>query len=205
MSERSVDDVVFDIGGVLLDWSPDYLYRDLIPDDGQREHFLTNITSPEWNLQQDAGRPWAEAIAELTSLHPEHAEWIDAYDTGWLKMVGGLIEGTADVITELREQGIPTYALTNFSTEKWEVAKEAFPILAGFSGEVVSGTEQTLKPGEKLYRILLDRYRLDPARTFYTDDKNDNVIAARATGMDAETFINAPTLRTHLRIRGLPV
>jgi HAD superfamily hydrolase (TIGR01509 family) len=205
MSERSVDDVVFDIGGVLLDWSPDYLYRELIPDAGQREHFLTRVATPEWNLRQDEGRTWAEAVAELSSLHPEHAEWIEAYDTGWLKMVGGLIEGTADVITELRAQGIPTYALTNFSAEKWEVAKEAFPILAGFTGEVVSGTEQTVKPGEKIYRILLDRYDLDPARSFYTDDKDYNVVAARAAGLDAEIFTDAPTLRQQLRERGLPV
>jgi 2-haloacid dehalogenase len=205
MTERSVDDVVFDIGGVLLDWNPDYLYRELIPDAGQREHFLTKVATPDWNLQMDAGRSWAEAVAELTSLHPEHAEWIEAYDTGWLKMVGGLIEGTADLLTELRSQGVPTYALTNFSAEKWEVAKQAFPILAGFTGEVVSGTEQTIKPDEKIYRILLERYDLDPARTFYTDDKDYNVIAARAVGLDAETFIDAPTLRHHLKARGLPV
>lgn len=205
MTERSVDDVVFDIGGVLLDWSPDYLYRELIPDAGQREHFLTNIATPEWNMQQDAGRTWAEAVAELTSLHPEHAEWIEAYDTGWLKMAKGLIEGTAELIAELRAQGVPTYALTNFSAEKWEVAKEAFPILTGFTGEVVSGTEQTVKPGEKIYRILLERYHLDPARSFYTDDKEYNVTAARAVGIDAETFVDAPTLRRQLRERGLPV
>jgi 2-haloacid dehalogenase len=205
MTERSVDDVVFDIGGVLLDWNPDYLYRELIPDAGRREHFLTTVATPEWNLQMDAGRTWAEAVAELSSLHPEHAEWIEAYDTGWLKMVSGLIEGTADIITELRAQGVPTYALTNFSAEKWEIAKEAFPILAGFTGEVVSGTEQTVKPDEKIYRILIDRYDLDPARSFYTDDKDYNVVAARAVGMDAETFLDAPTLRRQLRERGLPV
>jgi 2-haloacid dehalogenase len=205
MTERSVDDVVFDIGGVLLDWNPDYLYRELIPDAGQREHFLTNVATPEWNLQMDAGRTWAEAVAELTSLHPEHAEWIEAYDTGWLKMVGGLIEGTSELLGELRERGVPTYALTNFSAEKWEIAKSAFPILAGFTGEVVSGTEQTVKPDEKIYRILLERYDLDPARSFYTDDKDYNVVAARAVGLDAETFIDAQTLRTQLRERGLPV
>jgi HAD superfamily hydrolase (TIGR01509 family) len=205
MSERSVDDVVFDIGGVLLDWNPDYLYRELIPDAGQREHFLTAVATPEWNLQMDAGRPWAEAVAELTSLHPQHAEWIEAYDTGWLKMVSGLIDGTADVLTDLRAQGIPTYALTNFSAEKWEIAKEAFPILAGFSGEVVSGTEQTVKPDEKIYRILIERYGLDPARSFYTDDKDYNVVAARAVGLDAETFVDAPTLRRQLAERGLRV
>ncbi|MFI5706823.1 HAD family hydrolase [Kribbella sp. NPDC051620] len=205
MTERSVDDVVFDIGGVLLDWNPDYLYRELIPDAVQRQHFLTEVATPEWNLQMDAGRSWADAVAELSSLHPEHAEWIEAYDTGWLKMVSGLIEDTAGLLTELRAQGIPTYALTNFSAEKWEIAKQAFPILAGFTGEVVSGTEQTVKPDEKIYRILLERYDLDPARSFYTDDKDYNVVAARAVGLDAETFTDAATLRAQLRERGLPV
>ncbi|MEV6416038.1 HAD family phosphatase [Kribbella sp. NPDC051718] len=205
MSERSVDDVVFDIGGVLLDWNPEYLYRELIPDAGQRAHFLSKIATPEWNLQMDAGRRWADAVAELSSLHPEHAEWIEAYDTGWLKMVGGLIEDTAELLTELRAQGVPTYALTNFSAEKWEVAKQAFPILAGFTGEVVSGTEQTIKPDQKIYRILLERYDLDPARSFYTDDKDYNIVAARAVGLDAEVFTDAATLRRQLRERGLPV
>ena len=203
MSERSVDDVVFDIGGVLLDWSPDYLYSELIPDAGQREHFLTNIATPAWNHQQDAGRSWAEAVAELTSLHPEHTEWIEAYDNGWLKMVNGIFQDTADLLLELRALGVPTYALTNFSAEKWEVAKESLPILTEFDGEVVSGVEQTVKPDEKIYRILLERFDLDPARTFYTDDMQYNVDGARAVGIDAELFTNAATLRGHLRERGL--
>jgi 2-haloacid dehalogenase len=203
MSEQKVDQVVFDIGGVLLDWSPDYLYEELIPDPEQREHFLTKIATPIWNQQQDAGRPWAEAVAELTSLHPEHAEWIEAYDKGWLKMAKGLFEDTAAVLTELRELSVPTYALTNFSEEKWAVAQETFPILAGFDGEVVSGTERTVKPGEKIYRILLERYDLDPARSFYMDDKQYNVDAARAVGFQAELFVDGQTLRDQLRDRGI--
>jgi 2-haloacid dehalogenase len=203
MSERTIDAVVFDIGGVLLDWSPNYLYAELIPDEQQRTHFLTKVATPAWNHEQDAGRPWAEAIAELTSLHPEHAEWIEAYDTGWLKMVKGVFEDTAALVTEVRELGIPTYALTNFSADKWEVAKEAFPILTGFAGEVVSGTERAVKPDEKIYRILLERYDLDAARTFYTDDMQYNVDGARAVGIDAELFTDAATLRNHLRTRGL--
>lgn len=205
MTERTIDVVVFDIGGVLLDWSPDYLYADLIPDEQERNRFLTEVTTREWNHQLDAGRPWTEAIAELTALHPQHAEWIEAYDTGWLKMVRGLFEDTVELVTELRERGIPTYALTNFSAEKWEIAKETFPILTGFDGEVVSGVEETVKPGEKIYRILLERYDLDAARTFYTDDVQYNVDGARAVGIDAELFTGAATLRKHLRDRGLPL
>jgi 2-haloacid dehalogenase len=205
MSEQRVDAVVFDIGGVLLDWSPDYLYGELIPDAAEREHFLANIANGEWNKLQDAGRSWSEAVAELSSLHPEHAEWIEAYDKGWLKMVKGVFADTVELVTEIRDKKIPNYALTNFSDEKWEVAKAAFPILAGFDGEVVSGVELTLKPEEKIYQILLDRFELEPARTFYTDDLQANVDGARAVGLDAELFTDAATLRRQLRERGLPL
>ncbi|MFI5733445.1 HAD family hydrolase [Kribbella sp. NPDC051587] len=199
----TIDAVVFDIGGVLLDWSPDYLYADLIPDVEQRKRFLTEVATPDWNAQQDAGRTWSEAVAELVGLHPQHREWIEAYDTGWLKMVKGVFEDTAELLNEIRALGLPTYALTNFSQEKWEVAQEAFPILTVFDGEVVSGAEQTMKPGEKIYRILLERFDLDPARTFYTDDMRYNVDGARAVGIDAELFTGAADLRAHLRERGL--
>lgn len=200
-----IDTVVFDIGGVLLDWNPNYLYEELIPDQEQREHFLTNIATSEWNMRQDAGRTWADAVEELSALHPQHAEWISAYDTGWLKMVRGVIEDTAQLVEELRAAGIPTYALTNFSTEKWQVALEAFPVLRGFDGAVVSGVEETVKPDEKIYRILLERYDLDAARTFYTDDVQRNVDAARAVRLDAELFTSAADLRQQLKDRGLPV
>lgn len=200
-----IDTVVFDIGGVLLDWNPNYLYEELIPDQEQREHFLTNIATSEWNMRQDAGRTWADAVEELSALHPQHAEWISAYDTGWLKMVRGVIEDTAQLVEELRATGIPTYALTNFSVEKWQVALEAFPVLRGFDGAVVSGVEETVKPDEKIYRILLERYDLDAARCFYTDDVQRNVDAARAVGLDAELFTSATDLRQQLKDRGLPV
>ncbi|MGW1344953.1 HAD family hydrolase [Kribbella sp. NPDC002412] len=205
MTERTIDVVVFDIGGVLLDWNPDYLYAGLIPDEQQRNWFLTEVTTREWNQKQDAGRPWEEAVAELTALHPEHAEWIEAYDTGWLQMVKGLFEDTVELVIELRELGIPNYALTNFSAEKWEIAKETFPVLTGFDGEVVSGVEQTVKPDEKIYRILLERFGLDAARTFYTDDVQYNVDGARAVGLDAELFTGAAQLREQLFARGLPL
>ncbi|GAB2610900.1 HAD-IA family hydrolase [Kribbella endophytica] len=205
MSERSVDNVVFDIGGVLLDWNPNYLYAELIPDEAQRQHFLTNIATPDWNMQQDAGRPWAEAVEELTALHPEHAEWIAAYDTGWLKMAKGLLNDTVDLLTELQALDVPTYALTNFSGEKWAVAKQAFPILDSFTGEIVSGHEQVVKPDEKIFRLLVDRFTLDASRTFFTDDVQRNVNGARAAGLDAELFTSAATLRTQLRDRGIPL
>ncbi len=198
-----MDAVVFDIGGVLLDWSPDYLYDDLIPDAEQRRHFLTEIAGPEWNHLQDAGRPWAEAVAELTQRHPAHGEWIAAYDTGWLRMCRGIIADTAALHEQIRATGIPTYALTNFSAEKWEVAKQTFAELTVFDGEVVSGVERVTKPDEKIFRILLERYDLDPARTFYTDDVQRNVDGARAVGLTAELFTGAEQLRAQLTDLGV--
>jgi len=201
----TVDAVVFDIGGVLLDWSPNYLYDELIADPVEREHFLTQVATPQWNIQQDAGRTWAEAVAELTARFPDYAEWIAAYDTGWLRMCGGLIADTVTLHDELRAANVPTYALTNFSAEKWTVATEAFPELRNFDGTVVSGVEEVTKPDEKIYRILLERYDLDAARTFYTDDVQRNVDSARSVGLRAELFTDTATLRDHLAAAGLPV
>lgn len=199
----TIDAVVFDVGGVLLDWNPNYLYDELIPDARQREHFLTRVATPEWNVLQDAGRPWAEAVAELVARHPDHADWITAYDTGWLRMVRGVYADTVAVLTELRAAGVPTYALTNFSVEKWEVARAEFPVLREFDGVVVSGAERITKPDEKIYRILLERYGLDPSRTYFTDDVAANVEGARAVGIQAEQFTDAARLRASLVARGL--
>ncbi|MEX1091621.1 MAG: HAD family phosphatase [Acidimicrobiia bacterium] len=195
--------VVFDVGGVLLDWDPDYLFRKLIADDDERQWFLAEVCSPAWNAEQDRGRSWAEATAELGELFPEHSNLIAAYDERWEEMVSGAIERTVAVLSDLSAAGVPTFALTNFSTEKWEVAKARWDFLAGFDGAVVSGTEKVSKPDLRIYEILLDRYALDPARTFYTDDLKANVEAARVVGIDAEFFVDPDTLRQQLVDRGV--
>lgn len=195
--------VVFDIGGVLLDWDPNYLFRKLIEDDDERRWFLAEVCTPAWNAKQDGGRAWAEATSDLGEQFPEYARLIDAYDERWEEMVSGAIEGTVEVLADLRSAGIPTFALTNFSAEKWEIAKDRWDFLTGFDGAVVSGTEKVIKPNPRIYRILLDRYQLDPARTFYTDDVPVNVDAARAAGIDAEVFVDPDTLRQQLIDRGV--
>ena len=194
---------MFDIGGVLLDWDPDYLFRKLIADDDERRWFLAEVCSPAWNAEQDGGRSWAEATAELGELFPEHSNLITAYDERWEEMVSGAIEGTVAVLSALRSEGLPTFALTNFSAEKWEVAKDRWDFLAGFDGAVVSGIEQVAKPDLRIYEILLDRYGLDPARTYYTDDLKANVEAARAVAIDAEVFVDPETLLQQLVDRGV--
>lgn len=203
LDERPVAAVVFDVGGVLLDWSPHYLYRSLIPDDAARERFLAEVCTPDWNRAQDAGRPWSEAVRELSASFPEHAELIAAFDARWEETVAGPFEATVAVLAELRERQVPTYALTNFSAEKWAIVCDRWDFLRGFSGCVVSGEEGVVKPDAKIYERLLDRFELDPARTFFTDDVADNVDGARAVGLQAEVFVDAVTLRGQLVRRGV--
>jgi 2-haloacid dehalogenase len=195
--------IVFDIGGVLLDWDPRYLFRDVIADDATREWFLREVCSPAWNLEQDRGRSWADAVAEAIGRYPEHADWIRTYDERWLETIGGVDEETADLVRDVRRTGMPTYALTNYSAEKWALSRESIDILRMFDGVVVSGEERVAKPDERIYRILIERYDLDPATTYFTDDAAANVEAARALGIDAERFVDAAQLRLQLADRGL--
>jgi 2-haloacid dehalogenase len=202
-ASQRIDAVVFDVGGVLLDWNPEYLYRRLIADEGERRWFLTEVCSPEWNSAQDAGRSWADAISELSARFPEHRALIKAYDERWEEMVAGPIEDSVVVLEDLRSSGVPTYALTNFSAEKWALAKNRWDFLDGFDGEVVSGVVGVTKPHPEIYQILLDRYRLEPPLTLYTDDLAKNVEAARYLGIAAELFVDASTLRRQLIDRGV--
>lgn len=195
--------VVFDVGGVLLDWNPRYLYRKLLPDEESVERFLTEVCTPEWNLAQDAGRTWAAAVAALTARFPDRAELIRAYDERWTEMVAGPIGASVAVLEELRARDVATYALTNFSTEKWDVTVERWPFLRGFTGAVVSGWEGVTKPGPEIYHRLLDRYGLDPRASFYTDDAPHNVDGARRVGIRAEPFTGGDRLRAQLADLGV--
>ena len=196
--------VVFDLGAVLIDWDPRYVYRDLFPDDeAGMEAFLADVTSSTWNHQMDAGRSWADAVAELVATHPGHRELIEAYWTRWSEMLRGPIEGSVAVLQELRDADVGIYALTNWSAETFPVARERFDFLGWFGGIVVSGEEGVAKPDPEIYRILLERHAIDPATALFVDDRADNVAAALALGMDGVVFTSAGALRDDLVSRGL--
>ena len=195
--------VVFDIGGVVLDWDPRHLFRDVIPDEETREWFLREVCSPAWNLRQDEGRSWADAVADAIGRYPEHESWIRTYDERWIETIGGVDDEVIALGRELRDRGVPVYALTNYSIEKWALTQNHIDALTEFDGVVVSGEERVAKPDERIYRTLLERYGLTPERTFFTDDVPANVAAARAVGIDAERFVDAASLRSHLVARGL--
>jgi 2-haloacid dehalogenase len=196
--------VVFDLGGVLIDWNPRYLYRQLFPgDEAAMERFLAEVTSQDWNLQQDAGRPWAEAVETLTREHPEQAELIAAYRDRWAETLGKAIEPTLEVLDELRRAGVRLFALSNWSAETFPIARPRYPFLEWFEGIVISGEVGITKPDARVYRHLLDRYRLDPATTVFIDDSEANVRAAERLGMIAIRFEDGPTLRRALADLGL--
>jgi 2-haloacid dehalogenase len=199
----AVKTVVFDLGGVLIDWDPRHLYRKLLADEAEVEEFLATVCTPEWNLEQDRGRPFAEAVAELSERHPAHAANIAAFHERWAEMLGGDVPGTVELLAELRATGVPLYALTNWSAETFALARERFEFLDWFDGLLVSGEEGIVKPDPAIFRLLLDRFGLDAGATLFVDDSEANVAAADALGFDAVRFRDPDRLRRDLAERGL--
>lgn len=198
-----IETVVFDLGGVLIDWNPRYLYRKVFADEAEMEKFLSTIATMEWHLEQDRGRTMEEATATLISRHPGYAREISAFYGRWDEMFGGPIEGTVDVLLELRERGFPLYALTNFSSETFPRAREWYGFLSLFGEIVVSGEEGMIKPDKAIYRVLVERTGLDPATTVFIDDSPPNVAAARELGFTAVAFRTPQGLRDDLIGLGL--
>lgn len=202
---RAPDTVIFDLGGVLIDWNPRHLYRQLFDDHDEMERFLAEVCSPQWNERQDAGRPWHEAVAELSALHPARAELIAAYHHRWEETLGGPIEASVRILEELHAQGVRLYALTNWSQETFPIALQRYAFLQRFAGILVSGHERLVKPDAAIFELLLSRYAIDPARAVFIDDAPRNVHAAAALGLHALQFRDAAALRAELLALGLPL
>jgi 2-haloacid dehalogenase len=194
-----MDAVLFDLGKVLLDWSPRYYYARFFPDDERSlAHFLDEVVPPAWILEMDRGVTMAEAIAARQRLYPAHADLIGRWGEGWPEMLRGEIAGTVAVLDELAARGRRLYALTNFSHETWPVARARFDFLGRFEDVVVSGEVGLVKPDPRIYRLAIERCRLDPARTVFVDDLPVNVEAARAEGLHGVHFTTSERLRADL-------
>ena len=196
--------VVFDIGGVLLEWDPGRVYRELIPDPTELEWFLSGVCTTEWNGTIDAGRPFHEACEELATRFPGHTDLIHA----WKRqddMIAGEIAGTAALVARLREGGVPLYLLTNMPADVFAARRERFAVLRQFQGAVVSGEEGVLKPSPEIFARLRTRFDLVPAETLFIDDAEANVGGARAAGFLAHRFVDPPTLAAALRDHGFRV
>ena len=198
------DAVVFDLGGVLIDWDPRYLYRSLFEgDDVAMERFLGEVTTSEWNLRQDAGRTWREAVEELAAIHPDRRDLITAYDERWAETLGGPIEATVDILADLRRARVRLAALTNWSAEKFPIARARYDFLGWFETIVVSGEVGMIKPDRRIFEHLIEMTGFRPSSTVFIDDSKANVAAAVDVGMTAIEFTVPAALRRRLEELGL--
>lgn len=194
--------VVFDIGGVLLDWDPRHLYRQLIDDADEMERFLAEVCTGAWNATLDAGRSFDEACAELAAEHPDRADLIHAWKRQ-ADMIAGEVPGTAAIVDRLAEGRVPLYLLTNMPAAVFDERQATYRVLQRFDGAVVSGRDGVMKPTQEAFAYVAGRFGLDPAATLFIDDSPANVEAARAAGYVAHHFTSAEHLATELRSLGL--
>ncbi|MDG1760413.1 MAG: HAD family phosphatase [Flavobacteriaceae bacterium] len=196
----NIQTVIFDLGGVLIDWNPEYVFLDEF--DGNREKmnwFFENICTSEWNEQQDAGTPYQQATEERVRLFPEYEKHIRMYYGRWEEMLGNAIAGSVEILNKLRNaEGIRLIALTNWSHETFPIALDRFDFLGWFEGIVVSGEEKMIKPQAAIYNLTLDRYQIDPNTAVFIDDRKSNVDGAIASGMKGIHFQSPEQLKNEL-------
>ncbi len=202
-SNSPVQTVIFDLGGVIVDWDPNYFYRKHFETDAEIAAHLEEIDFHGWNAKLDAGWDWKEGLESLTSQFPQHAELIRGYSQNYMDTISGTIPGTVRLFERLEEKGVPLYALTNYARRNLDLTREAHPILNRFRGMVVSGDEGVNKPDPRIYRILIERFSLDPAACLYVDDRPENVAAAEAFGFHGHVFTTAHRLKQDLQEYGL--
>jgi len=195
--------IVFDLGGVLVDWNPRYLYRSVFNDDAKMNHFLSNICTGNWNELQDAGRSIQEATDVLVGHFPEYEIYIRMFYAEWQKMLNGPIDGTVDILKILKKQEYRILALTNWSAETFPIALGIFDFLHWFEDVLVSGKEKLIKPDPAIFNLLIKRYALNPAQTIFIDDNIKNVATAKEVGLDAIHFTDPQILRMQLNERGI--
>ena len=192
-----IENIVFDFGGVLVDWNPRYLFKNHFRDEKEMEHFLKNICTDEWNVEQDRGRPLSEGTILLQEKFPEYHSLIQLYYGEWSKMLKSEIPGTVALLHQLKTS-YKIYGLTNWSAETISIAYERFSFFKEFDGIVVSGHEKLIKPDKKIYHLLLDRYQLKAENTVFIDDNINNIKVAEEVGMYAIHFENPAQLKDSL-------
>jgi 2-haloacid dehalogenase len=194
-----INTIIFDLGAVLIDWNPHYMYRTIFSDEEEMKNFLAMVTTSDWNEEQDAGRSLAEGTEILVSQFPEHEANIRAFYTRWDEMLGDAFWDTVEILKELKDSGkYKIYALTNWSAETFPKALAKFEFLSWFEGIVVSGAEKMRKPTPAFYQILLDRHEINAEESLFIDDNYRNVVAAEKLGIQSIHFTNAEALRAEL-------
>ena len=195
-----IKNIIFDFGGVLIDWNPLHLYnRYFLGDEAKARWFIDNICTMDWNVQMDAGKPFADGIRELTALHPEWADAIAAYRARWQEMIGGPIPGMTDVVHQLKDAGYHVFGLSNWSWETLSTIIDDYPVIKELEGVVISGLEYVIKPQPEIYRLLLERYRLKADECVFIDDNLANVQGAEAVGIHGLLFTGLEMLKEEFK------
>jgi 2-haloacid dehalogenase len=195
-----INTIIFDLGAVLIDWNPHYLYRTLFTDEQEMKDFLANICTSEWNEEQDAGRSLQEGTDLLVAQYPKHEANIRAFYSRWVEMLGEPLHGTVEIFKQLKASGkYKIYALTNWSAETFPIALKRFDFLGWFDGVVVSGTEKMRKPTPAFYQLLLDRYNVKADEALFIDDNHRNILAAEKMGIRSIHFTSSEALAEELK------
>lgn len=196
--------VIFDFGGVLIDWDPRYLYRKFFNNDDQAvDRFLQEINFFDWNLKQDAGRPFKEAVAEACRRYPQHCVLIQAYDERYSESISGPIWSTVEVLRKVKQAGFPLYGLSNWSGEKWQQIRPQFDFFDWFDDIVISGEVGLIKPDPEIFRLLIKRISRMPGECLYIDDADDNIAIAEEFGFQTHHFETADQLKADLQELGI--
>jgi 2-haloacid dehalogenase len=194
-----IDAVAFDLGGVLIDWDPRYVYRELFADPADMEEFLASVCTGDWHRAHDLGVDITRSCAELAAEHPEHRDLIMVWAERGEEMVAGQLDGTVEILAEVKAAGLRCYALSNMEPDAFRVRRTRFPFMDWFDGHVISGLEGVAKPDPRIFEILLRRHGLRPERTVFIDDQARNIAAARELGLISLQFSSAAQLRTDLQ------
>lgn len=207
---RTVDAVVFDVGNVLIRWDPMNLYRKIFADEAEARAFLVETDLHALNVRFDAGLPFATGLAEAIARMPHHRAALEAYDLRWAETVAGVIEENVTLLTDLKRAGVPVHAISNFSREKFDVARGLLPFLDSFDVTILSGDIGVNKPDPGIYHALLARVATPAGRMIFIDDMPHNIAAAAKAGFQTFHFpeptpARAALFRTRLREAGLPV
>jgi len=193
-----IKNIIFDFGGVLVDWNPRHLYRDYFDNEQEMEYFLRHVCTEEWNLEQDRGRPLSEGTRLLQEKYPDFYSMIQLFYDRWEVMLKSDIPETVSLLYQLKEK-YKIFGLTNWSAETIPVAFARFPFFSEFDGIVVSGEEKLIKPDKQIFKVLIDRYGVSAENTIFIDDNAKNINAAREIGMHAIRFENPDQLEEELR------
>jgi 2-haloacid dehalogenase len=198
MKPKQIRAVIFDLGGVLLDWNPRYVYRRFFNSMQEIDDFLTKIGFDDWNLQQDKGRPFSEGVADLSSRFPEYAPLIRAYHEHWAESVAGPIDGTVKIAQALKSEGTPLFALSNWSAETFPLARRKYDCLELFERIVISGDAHLAKPDPRIFEFILREIGLQAPECLLVDDAPRNIAVANELGFETILFRNPALLAERL-------